>query len=323
MADNSVQCNSNKTFKVKFNGLPLINGDVCSIKSDFDEVNLCVTINNSDLPDGNYTAQTEYNNCYECLSENQGIVTLADCFEKREFDVTLDGLGVLPNDGDYIYVTINTFDGQPSDAITSCFRIVSSFQTSLERYNEAILDGKILIPQLSATTQSDCPTCLANNLFSYSVVRCTDGSPIDYVVLPDGLQDHLISYSDGTDQYCGVVEQLENGPTSFVYVSDFGLLSGSVTCDTCLEVANEKVLIQSCTNSDIQEVVWASALFENGDVSNLSNNDGCFEVVGLTTSGVTIDSFLNFEPQPGCNPCIECSGINYEYQTCSSILNLS
>ncbi len=265
MASNSVRCSSTKTYDVKFNGLPLINGDVCSIKSKLDAINFCVTINNSDLPSGTYTAQTEYNNCYECLSENGGIVTLDDCFKERQFDVTLDGLGFLPNDGDYIYVTINTFDGQPSNAITSCFRIISQGQKSLDNYNQAILDGKILIPQSSATTQSDCPTCLANNLFSYKVVRCTDGSPIDYVVLPDGLQDHLISYSDGTDQYCGVVATLENGPTSFVYVSDFGLLSESVTCDTCLEVANEKVLIQSCTNSDIQEVVWASALFENGN----------------------------------------------------------
>jgi hypothetical protein len=153
---------------------------------------------------------------------------------------------------------------------------------------------------------------------SYEVSRCTDDAT-DYVLLiNDSYIAHLISYSDGVNQYCGTVVGLGSGTPPLTFINDYGLLVKPLSCETCLATENQKVLIQSCTDSGIQEIVWASALYGSEEVSNLSTDDGCFEVIGLTGDPVTINSFLNFDPQPGCEPCIECNGVLYEVSDCDN-----
>ena len=64
--------------------------------------------------------------------------------------------------------------------------------------------------------------------------------------------------------------------------------------------------------------MWASTLFGSEDFSNLSYEFGCYDIGDLTESGVTITSFLNFDPQPSCTDCIECTGIQYDYSSCTN-----
>jgi hypothetical protein len=314
MADNANYCgNTGSTIDVNYNGLPITIGSVCTINSR--GIDYCVTITDVDIPLSSNLAISAYTDCYECLSQNYGAVLVKPCFKDIVWNgyITIDGLGFVPTLGSTIYVTVLTNKGEE---ITTCFLTDEVRQFSSADYINGISNGSIFLTQTIGIQETDCQTCLENNFTAYEVSRCTDNIT-DYVIVPSGLIGSLISYSDGVNQYCGVVLGLTGIPPGpYSYISSFGT---QAECDVCLDVANDKILIQNCTNSEDQEIVWASALFENGDVSNLSNNDGCFEVIGVTEDPVTIDSFLNFDPQPGCEPCIECNGINYEYTTCSSI----
>jgi hypothetical protein len=96
-----------------------------------------------------------------------------------------------------------------------------------------------------------------------------------------------------TDKYCGTVVGLGTGGFPFTFINDYGLGGdgGSATCDDCLATENQKVLLQSCTDSEYTEVVWAASLFGTGDISNLSTDSGCFIVSGLTENDVTINTY--------------------------------
>jgi hypothetical protein len=308
---NSEDCINGFLRAVNYNSLPLIPGDACSVDVGL-QYNICTTITDVNITGSTNLAITEYTNCYQCLADNQGVVEVTDCFSENSYTITIDGLGFLPEFGTSAYMTIEDVGSVKS--ITSCFQFGSVRQLTTGTYNQGITNGSILIPQPTPIQEFSCNTCLQNNLFTYSVARCTDDI-IDYLNLPFGLNGSLISYSDGVNQYCGTVgSQTSELPGPYNFISNFG----NQRCEVCLDVANDKILIQSCTNSDDTEIVWASALFQNGDVSNLSTEDGCFEVIGLTEDPVTLPYFLNFDPQPGCESCIECNGINYEYVTCNT-----
>ena len=306
---NSEDCINGALRAVNYNSLPLIPGDACSVDVGL-QYNICTTITDVNITGSTNLAITEYTNCYQCLADNQAVVEVTDCFRRGAFTVTIDGLGFLPEFGTSAYMTIEGL----GKSITACFTFGSIRQLTTGAYNQGILEGSILIPQPTPIQELNCNTCLQNNLFTYAVARCTDDI-IDYLNLPFGLNGSLISYSDGVNQFCGRVGELGGSPGPYNYISNFGTEG---ICEDCLDVANDKILIQSCTNSEDTEIVWASALFQNGDVSNLSTQDGCFEVIGLTEDPVTLPYFLNFDPQPGCESCIECNGINYEYTTCNT-----
>jgi hypothetical protein len=208
-----------------------------------------------------------------------------------------------------------------SNLITTCVTVNREGISQLTEngYNEGIAVGKIGVVQIVPTLETDCQDCLSSNSLSYEVQRCTD-SETDYVLLKNNsFINHIIAYSDGVNEYCGTVVGLGTGGVPFTFINDYGLGGdgGSATCDDCLATENQKVLLQSCTDSEYTEVVWAASLFGTGDISNLSTENGCFIVSGLTDAEVTINNYLNFDPQPGCEPCIECNGINYSYTTCS------
>ena len=80
---------------------------------------------------------------------------------------------------------------------------------------------------------------------------------------------------------------------------------------------SSKIKLVNCLDPEQTEVVWSSAFYGAGDVSNLSLDNGCYEVSGYTEEEVTIDYFFNFEPQPGCDPCVECNGVVYDYILCN------
>jgi hypothetical protein len=234
----------------------------------------------------------------------------------------------LPTIGDTYYLTfLITNPKGGSSLITTCVTVTFSkeaiIQMSENDYTQSIADGKIGVIQIGPTLETNCKDCLSGNSLSYEVARCTD-EETDYVLLiNDSFINHIIAYSDGVNEYCGTVVGLGAGITvPFTFINDYGLGGdgGDATCDQCLATEGLKVLLRSCTDSEHTEVVWAASLFESGDISNLSTESGCFIVEGpIEDTEVTLNSYLNFDPQPGCEPCIECNGIVYSYETCYGV----
>jgi hypothetical protein len=130
--------------------------------------------------------------------------------------------------------------------------------------------------------------------------------------------NNLISYTDGIDEFCGVVKEPINVSPTHTFVSDYG---EGVKCDVCQNQVNTKYKIVNCVDSNINYVVYGSQLFQNGEVSNLSFTEGCFEVSGQTQEEVDLSLFFDYEPHTDCNECIECSGVFYQYSLCSDVDN--
>jgi hypothetical protein len=319
--DNATYCqDENKPISVNFNGnIPSI-GEVWGTSDINGAPPYCVTITTGVTEvTSTKLLTTQYTDCYDCMSNNYGVVTVQDCFgfKRRQYNLTLESFGFLPTIGATYYLTFLI----GSNLITTCVTVNREGirQLTESDYNNSIASGKIGVVQIVPTLETNCQSCSSGNSLSYEVQRCTD-SETDYVLLiNNSFINHIIAYSDGVNEYCGTVVGLGTGGVPFTFINDYGLGGdgGSATCDQCLATENQKVLLQSCTDSEYTEVVWAASLFGTGDISNLSTENGCFIVSGLTDAEVTINNYLNFDPQPGCEPCIECNGINYSYTTCS------
>jgi len=331
MASNGFNCINNLTTNTfNFNGNTPLVGEIWSTWDQIADPNKakreCWEITDAtDYGATNPYLISEYTDCYECLANNYYVVRVTDCIGGSEYTIPLYEFGFLPVVDDTYYFEITNV-GIDNSQFFSCFKI-GTRGGSILGFSKADFDASITGDKFqfingtpSSLSYESCPLCLANNSFTYEVTRCTDGTT-DYVpLINDSFVGHLISYSDGIDEYCGVVGVINPETTTFVFINDYGLSEtegGSAVCDDCLATENQKILLQSCTDTEYTEVVWASTLFNSGDISNLSTDSGCFEVVGLTEDDVTINSYLNFDPQPGCEPCIECNGINYSYTTCS------
>ena len=320
--NNATLCqDENKIYPVNFNGNTPSIGEVWNTSNIDNEPPYCVTITTG-VTEGSSTTllTTQYTDCYDCMSNNYGIVSVTDCNINRTYLLTLESFGFLPTIGATYYLTFliaNPKEG--SNLITTCVTVNRGIRQLIENeYTQGITVGKIGVVQVGPTLETNCQDCLSGNSLSYVVTRCLDGTT-DYVLLiNDSFINHIIAYSDGVNEYCGTVVGLGTGGVPFTFINDYGLSGddGSATCDQCLATENQKILLQSCTDSEYTEVVWASSLFESGDISNLSTENGCFIVSGLTDADVTINYHLNFDPQPGCEPCIECNGIVYSYETC-------
>jgi len=301
------------------------NNDPLKVKSV-----VCTEITlNTDEPTSKISAITEYSTCYDCYANNYGVFIFESCTNNLGFPLVIDVSAVTPT-------FFSTFDGKSSYYIEceiSGLPVIGCFYS--ENGNNPILLTQTDYNQISVGLQevgaeivnniigitafTSCDQCSSNSPIIYEVLRCADGST-DYVQLPNNsfVNGDLISYTDGTDEICGVVQVTATIPVpSFTFVTYYG---NKEKCDVCLEQENNKYLISNCVDSNIKEVVWGSQLFQNGSVSNLQFGGGCFEVVGQTTDPITLSLFLDFEPQPTCTSCLECNGVYYEYAYCNDPL---
>ena len=321
--NNATYCqDENKQIPVNFNGNAPSIGEVWSTSDINDKVLYCVTITTGVTEvTSTKLLTTQYTDCYDCMSNNYGVVRVTDCIgggKSRQYNLTLESFGFLPTIGATYYLTFLI----GSNLITTCVTVNREGirQLAESDYSSGIIRGKIGVVQIGPTLETNCQDCLSGNSLSYEVQRCTD-SETDYVLLiNNSFINHIIAYSDGVNEYCGTVVGLGTGGVPFTFINDYGLGGdgGSATCDQCLATEGLKVLLRSCTDEEYTEVVWAASLFDSGDISNLSTENGCFIVEGpIEDAEVTLNSYLNFDPQPGCEPCIECNGINYSYTTCS------
>jgi hypothetical protein len=319
MASNAQLCyETGATNNINYNGLPISIGDIVYANtSDFSKFG-CFEITDSDVTDSTLNAQTIYTDCYDCLNNNFGTVTFNSCDGNIEdVEVPISELGYLPTAGDSFYGTVDVV-GKIISRITTCW-IVRSIQQypNEDEYNQTTLSSIVgaTTSYVSSGEIDGCDECFLANATTYEVLRCNE-EVSDYVLLLSGYSGNTISYTDGTNIYCGVVNDQSIGTPEWTFVSDYGNPGEGNFCDECLATENQKVLLESCTDPTNQLVVWSSTLFGIGDYSHLSTDDGCFRVVGPTDEEISSPYFLNFDPSPGCDPCIECNGVAYEYSTC-------
>jgi hypothetical protein len=319
MADNAQLCyNTLVTEGVNHNGFILTTGDTVFAVDSTDFKNFgCFEITGADDTGSTLNVQTIYEDCYNCLNENYGVVNFASCdgvFESLQAPIS--SFGVVPSGRKVFYGTfdVNAGEGNILERITSCWVIDSRNSITMytqEDYNERFLSTAVTVP----VPQLSCESCLSANSVTYEVTRCLDGTT-DYVLLiGDQYTGNTISYTDGINQFCGVVGSQGIGVPELTFVFDYG--AEYEECTNCLTESNQKLLLESCVDPETQYTVWASTLFGIGDFSHLSTDDGCFRVVGSSDQEVDNVNFLNFVPSTGCDPCIECNGIAYEFATCS------
>jgi len=305
-------------YGVNFTGNSVNLGEIwfAQVPPLFKGSNACVEIiNTTDEPSSSYLLQTQHATCYDCYNNNYGIYTFTSCSGKETIYFSISAFSstffstFVPRS---VYFIDALLDGKP---FKGCFQANLSLTTE-EAYNK-LQSLNLISNTVTVTGFTSCEDCATNSPLIYAVERCIDGS-IDIVQLPSNLTNQLISYTDGTNEFCGTVRGTTSSPSpQYTFVSTFG---EKVECDVCLDVENNKFIIENCTNSAVQEVVWGSQLFQNGSVSNLQFGGGCYEVISATTSAVTLNLFLDFEPQPTCPDCLECHGVFYEYALCSDPL---
>jgi len=247
-----------------------------------------------------------YTDCLDCLTNSENYVVVGSCDSRNKFVLPISAFTGTLEIGQTYYISFTIKDA----TITSCF-FIDSF---LANYDGEI-GGVISISPLII----DCITCFSENSLVYEVNDCL-GEDIKYIQLSGDYIGHLITYYDPLlfQQFCGVVNNLVFFESPDVtLVADLGPFLDPIQCEECLGQVADKRIITNCINGT-EEVVWSSTLSGSEDFSNLSYELGCYDIGDLTESGVTISSFLNFDPQPSCTDCIECTGIQYNYSSCTN-----
>ena len=273
----------------------------------------CYTRISKSTPDSgpvNMILGDTYTDCLDCLIGSSQYVLVGFCPPSKNgnlFPLPTSAFTGTLDVGQTYYISFIYIEGEP---ITWCFNI-NSFLTEYEGDVGQVISISPL--------EDSCETCIAENSFTYEVTDCLDGFT-KYIQLPsDDYIGNLITYYDPLlfQQFCGVVGSVVEATPDVTLVSDLGPFIDPSQCEECLGQVADKRIITNCINGT-EEVVWASTLLGSEDFSNLSYELGCYDIGDLTESGVTISSFLNFDPQPSCTDCVECTGIQYDYSSCTN-----
>jgi hypothetical protein len=227
--NNATLCQGeNKVIQVNFNGNTPSIGEVWNTSDINNTTPLCVTITTG-VTEGSSTTllTTQYTDCYDCMSNNYGVVSVTDCISGKipiTYLLTLESFGFLPTIGATYYLTFLILTPSGPSLITTCVTVDRGGITQINEneYTGGIAVGKIGVIQIGPTLETNCQDCLSGNSLSYEVQRCTD-SETDYVLLiNDSFINHVITYSDGVTEYCGTVVGLGTGGVPFTFINDYG-----------------------------------------------------------------------------------------------------
>lgn len=326
--ENSLVCKFNSPITLDFSGNTILSGQtwVSLIDSSasgnpdpYTSPRLCVSVvDSADNPNDSFMAYTQYNSCYECEVQNYTYYRFVTCNTGQEYNFPISEFGEdFYNTGvtiDNIFYIEFEYHGS---LIKTCGHIDKIQQSISQLDNDTLIERDLYATLFSYSDYyliDPCDTCSEDhpNLIA-AVTECITQNTY-YVLLPStGMEGHLISFTDGVDEYCGYVKAYDVSISYSEFLVDYGR---EVECETCLSNVNKKVLIQNCLDSNVQYVVWASQLFQNGDITNLTFDQGCFEIVGETTDTVNFYVPLDVETYTDCNDCLECNGIFYEFEDC-------
>jgi hypothetical protein len=223
MASNAQLCyETESNAQLNYNGLPISIGDIVYANtSDFLKFG-CFEITDSDVTGSTLNAQTIYTDCYDCLNNNFGTVTFNSCdSEIEDVEVPISELGYVPTVNESFYGTVDVVDKIIS-RITTCWKVRSIQQYPNEdEYNEITLSSIVGATTSYGPLRDACNDCFLANATTYEVLRCNE-EVSDYVLLLPGYSGNTISYTDGTNIYCGVVNAQSIGTPEWTFVSDYG-----------------------------------------------------------------------------------------------------
>jgi hypothetical protein len=255
-----------------------------------------------DIPNASYT------DCYECHSTNNAVILVEPCFGgiSDRYFFTVTDFGFVPQLNGIYY--LNFVSPLTGGLIKSCFSIRDIKNNAKDIPISVLTEVPVL--------ETNCQTCFTGNSKSYAVVRCVTDT-IDFIeLLDDSYNGHTITYTVGLDRYCGKVKEQQIGIITGFFVSDYSDGSGDEICQSCNDTVSDKRLLTNCLDGSV-EVVWSSPFFESGEISHLNSKFGCFSVGPITAATVTFtDSFLDFDPQPTCQDCIQCNGVGLALTPC-------
>ena len=255
--------------------------------------------------------------CDDCDNDISNYLVFQSCFDSQLLYIPIDQITPTPIVFDYYYLeyVLNRFG--------ESYQAFGCFQFTGRSYIPGRPQEEVLV--LTATTQTDCQTCLQNSAILYEGVDCLTNISFIIALPSEGLENHLITYTglDGLTQYCGVIQQqLKQGVIpNVLLVSVLGVLNDINTCDDCLAQSNEKKELINCIDSNITEIVWSSVLFEPENSTHLSFGNGCYRIGDTVPPDreITITELANFDPQENCEDCLECHGVIYDYTSCEEI----
>lgn len=259
------------------------------------------------------------NGCSQCQSDNLGNLVFNPCSRFGE-SIIIDAVNFspLPIVGEVYFISAYIGAFGQSAQFSGCYTF-RGYSSESSEY-QIVLTSKDL--------KLDCQDCLSTSSLIYEVRECVSNDTY-YIPLPTNLVGHLITFTDLSEitQFCGYVIELPFFPPSVangILVSDLGVYNDLTNnCTTCLSNVAEKKKIVDCLDPLNFEIVWASTLFNVGTATHLSTpGGGCFTISpDIIPSGetITLNEFVDFQPQEECEDCLECYGLIYEYQTCEEI----
>lgn len=262
-------------------------------------------------------ANTGYDSCLACLQNNSRLgYRFVNCIDNNGYTIPTEILDFVPNQNETYYLNINyTLNGK-KQTVKGCF-----FFDSVGSYYR-ISDNIVVVYYEASTSYGEfrrgngCTNCLTEHTPIWRVYGC-DGLNY-YVPIINTFNGDVITFIPygEIDQFCGTVQEISNAPANATFISAPGFAS----CEECQQLSQEKRIIINCLDGS-EEVVWGSVLFNQGDVTNLNFNNSCWQVGPLTEDPVTINEFLDYEPSPTCQDCIQCNGVVYLLETCIEPFN--
>ena len=257
-------------------------------------------------------ANTGYDSCLACLQNNSNLgYRFVSCIDNNGYTIPTEILDFVPNQFETYYLNINyTLNGK-KQTVKGCF-----WFESIGSYYR--VDSQITVDYYEASTSygnyrtgNGCTNCLTEHTPIWRVEGC-DGLTYFVPIISTFNGDVItfIPYGE-VDQFCGTVINISNAPANATFISAPGFRG----CEECQQLSQEKRIIINCLDGS-EEVVWGSVLFNQGDVTNLNFNNSCWQVGPLTEDPVTINEFLDYEPSPTCQDCIQCNGVVYLLETC-------
>ena len=251
--------------------------------------------------------------CTDCITDISDYLVVISCDRKYEFIIPKTQISPIPAIDDILFIDLYFSTERGLQQFSSCFTFIGPTST--------IPDNEVFVSSAS-TVFADCETCSQNSPLIYSVSECIGGNIYYMILQSSGLENHLITFTDlvGLTQYCGTVQNLESVPITGVFINDLGVADKElgIDCDYCNGLVNEKKKLVNCLDG-LDQIVWASVLFEPGNSTHLSLGNGCYEISeDVVPSGetITINELANYDPQEDCEDCLECYGVIYDYSTC-------
>jgi hypothetical protein len=177
---NAIFCNDGVTTEnVDFSGQSIQLGSFITAVEEFlsdplDNINYCLEITSTGQT-GPFilTATTSaFTSCYDCLVQNNTVVSFTDCVTSSGYTIDLSQLGYIPIVGSVFNMTITNVSGRTSGTFSGCFYITEILQYSTNNYNNLILD-LFTIDELLFSNYSTCEECLNGFSAGTEYTSCT------------------------------------------------------------------------------------------------------------------------------------------------------